>query len=116
MINAEFHLEMNQGLQEEIRQAALRGLMAGGEHILDLARATVPLEEGTLERSGRSSSDGEGAVAVSFDTPYAVRQHEDLTARHAGGRKAKYLENALAEGAEDVGRLVQVAVQRAAGA
>jgi hypothetical protein len=32
---------------------------------------------------------------ASYDTPYAVRQHEDLTYRHAPGRTAKYLERPL---------------------
>jgi len=32
---------------------------------------------------------------VSYDTPYAVRQHEDLTLRHDPGRQAKYLEEPM---------------------
>ena len=29
---------------------------------------------------------------VFYDTPYAIRQHEELNFRHAEGRIAKYLE------------------------
>ncbi len=29
---------------------------------------------------------------MSYDTPYAIRQHEELDYRHAEGRIAKYLE------------------------
>ena len=34
-------------------------------------------------------------AAVSYDTPYAIRQHEDLSYKHDAGRKAKYLEDPL---------------------
>ena len=100
---------------QAIADAVLKGLRDGGEHILKLARDRVPIEEGTLERSGRVTDDGEAVAAVSFDTPYAVRVHEDLGARHADGRQAKYLESAAAEGAQDVGRIVRAAVARASG-
>jgi len=32
---------------------------------------------------------------VSYNTPYAVYQHEDLTLHHEKGRKAKYLEDVI---------------------
>ncbi len=98
-----------------LREAAMDGLENGGEHVLKLARDRVPLEEGTLERSGRVSSDGTSTVAVSFDTPYAVRQHEDMSLRHDAGRQAKYLETAAADGAKTVAQLVRASVRRASG-
>ena len=69
-----------------------------------LAEATqqVPLEDGDLMHSGKVIVDEANRRAyVSFDTPYAVRQHEDMTYQHDSGRKAKYLEdpiNAAARG------------------
>jgi len=76
-----------------VAAAAMRGTTMWGEFILTGARVDVPLDEGTLERSGRVISDERRISAtVSFDTPYAVVQHEDLTFRHAPGRRAKYLE------------------------
>lgn len=73
--------------------AAVRGLAIAAEHLLGAAKAIVPIEEATLERSGVASVDRSSmTAAVSFDTPYAVRQHEELTYRHAPGRQAKYLE------------------------
>lgn len=99
-------------LEGDMAEAALEGLRLGAEHVLKLARDRVPLEEGTLERSGRTSDDGDDTVAVSFDTVYAVRQHEELTWKHDGGRSAKYLETAAAEGAKAVGQLVRAAVRR----
>ncbi len=56
----------------------------------------VPIEEGTLSRSGHVSEDRQQLkVAVSYDTPYAVVQHEEMSFQHDAGREAKYLENAF---------------------
>ena len=80
----------------EVKAAGIRGLRLAAEHVLEEANRTVPIEEGTLERSGTVSVDEQrGAAAVSYDTPYAVRQHEAMDFRHAPGRTAKYLERPL---------------------
>jgi ketosteroid isomerase-like protein len=76
------------------RRAASRGLQRALEHTLGEARRLVPLDEGTLERSGRVDVDGLNG-SISFDTVYAVRQHEELTWKHLPGRQAKYLEQPL---------------------
>ena len=89
----------------EVRRAAERGLALGLEQILTTARQRVPIEEGTLERSGATAQQGLSGV-VSFDTPYAVRQHEDLTMRHDAGRRAKYLESAMQDEADTVRQIV----------
>lgn len=79
-----------------VHEAAAKGLLQGAEYVLGEAVEIVPLDEATLARSGVASVDEEQLVAaVSFDTPYAVDQHEDLTKRHAPGRQAKYLETPL---------------------
>lgn len=78
------------------RRLASEGLERALEHGLTESRRVVPLEEGTLERSGRVTIDGlEGAIT--YDTVYAVRQHEELDYRHAPGRTAKYLERPMNE-------------------
>lgn len=75
------------------RAGAVRGLKLGAEHLLSESRRLVPIEEGTLERSGVASVDeGELLAAVSYDGPYCVVQHERLDYRHDPGRSAKYLE------------------------
>lgn len=77
-------------------EAAARGLLLGAEHVLQVSREVVPIEEATLSRSGRTSVDeAKLTAAVSYDTPYAVRQHEELDYQHDAGRKAKYLEQPL---------------------
>lgn len=103
MIDADVSTSFQTGeIIAALKTADLDGLRLGGEHILKLARDKVPLEEGTLERSGVVTDNGKDTVAVSFDTPYAVRQHEDLGLRHDAGRSAKFLERAMADGQGDV--------------
>lgn len=73
----------------------------------------IPLEEGTLMRSGQTSID-EGALTgtVSYGTPYAVRQHEEMTWRHAPGRQAKYLETAVNTSRDECLRIMQSELRR----
>lgn len=83
---------------KKIRGATVKGLRLWAENLLTESRAIVPLDEATLQRSGVASVDEAAlAAAVSYDTPYAVRQHEDETLRHPGGRQAKYLEKPFIE-------------------
>lgn len=101
-------------IREAQRAGARRGLALGVEHVLQVSRSRVPLEEGTLERSGTATVDeGELRGAVAYDTPYAVRQHEDLTLKHDDGRQAKYLESALEDERETVGEIVAAEIRRA---
>ncbi|MFE7262255.1 hypothetical protein ACFU9B_09330 [Streptomyces sp. NPDC057592] len=97
-----------------IREAAARGLLLGAEHVLAASRQRVPINEGTLERSGATSVDEQQmSAAVSYDTPYARRVHEDMTARHAPGRSAKYLEGVLPKTASEVQALIAAQIRRA---
>ncbi|MBG0830514.1 hypothetical protein HS041_22390 [Planomonospora sp. ID67723] len=95
------------------RAGALQGLKLAAEHLLQTSRAIVPIEEGTLERSGVASVDeGSLRAAVSYDTVYAVRQHEELTWRHDAGRTAKYLETPMADEAGTMGEIIAAQIRR----
>jgi hypothetical protein len=97
-----------------MRQGAVRGVRLGAEHLLQVSRTRVPIEEGTLERSGVASVDESSVTAaVSYDSPYAVRQHEDLTLRHDNGRTAKYLERPLHEENGTITEIIAAQVRRA---
>ncbi|MEV0445857.1 hypothetical protein AB0I84_12860 [Streptomyces spectabilis] len=93
------------------RRLASEGLSRALEHGLSVSNSRVPLDEGTLERSGRIDVDGLNG-AISYDTPYAVRQHEELTWRHLPGRRAKYLESAMNDEREVMLRLMAVPLRR----
>jgi hypothetical protein len=101
-------------------EAGLKALRTGAETILTEAIDETPIETGTLRRSGTVTMGGlpdgaqvyeaaesgsnmkdafpdpegkEKAVYISFSTPYARRQHEELGYNHPLGGKAKYLED-----------------------
>jgi hypothetical protein len=94
-----FRLEWNDDkILAALRGASMEGLELAAEHLLAASSVLVPLEEGDLDRSGEVSTDAdEQAAAVSYDRPYAARQHEELTWRHDEGREAKYLEKPMDE-------------------
>lgn len=100
--------------------AGLKALRTGAEAILTEAIDEAPVDTGTLRRSGtvtvgklpdsariyEAAESGnemkdafpdpvgkEKAVYISFNTPYARRQHEELDYEHPRGGKAKYLED-----------------------
>lgn len=101
-------------------EAGLKALRTGAEAILTEAIDEAPIDTGTLRRSGtvtvgklpdsariyEAAESGnemkdafpdpvgkEKAVYISFNTPYARRQHEELDYEHPRGGKAKYLED-----------------------
>ncbi|MFE5852015.1 hypothetical protein ACFQ61_02145 [Streptomyces sp. NPDC056500] len=101
-------------IAEQLRAAAARGLRIGAEHVLEVSRQRVPIEEATLERSGTATVDEDSlTAAVAYDTPYAVRQHEDMTLRHDPGRTAKYLEGPLNEESGTVEAIIAAQLRRA---
>lgn len=82
----------------QLRDDQVDALADAGEHLLEHANRTVPIEEGTLARSAKSTVvKSERAVVVSYDTPYAVPQHENTTLHHDEGRRAKWLERTVQE-------------------
>lgn len=89
-------------VKKDEREGAARGLYLWAEHVLEEANRLVPLQEGTLMRSGVASvDDSKLRAAVSYDTPYAVLQHEEMGYKHTRGQ-AKYLEMPLVA-SKDVG-------------
>lgn len=99
---------VTRGGQEGVRKAA--------NHVLTEANKHAPHDEGTLERSGTASVDAAAGVgAVSYDTPYAVRQHEDMSLHHDGKGSAKWLENTLAAERETVAQIVATAMRKEMG-
>lgn len=93
------------------RRLASEGLRAALEHTLSVANTLVPLDEGTLQRSGKVEVDGLNG-AISYNTPYAVRQHEELEWKHAPGRQAKYLEQPINTERDQMLQLMAVPLRR----
>lgn len=100
---------------EIARRGAAEGLARGAEHIRDVSVSRAPMDTTALRDSATASHDaGTLAAAVSFDTPYAVRQHEELDFQHPTG-EAKFLESTLASERDTVARLIQAEIRKALG-
>lgn len=70
------------------------------EVVLQEANKKVPLDEGTLQRSGNVDVDTSGSEvkgSVYYDTPYAKRLHENPQYNFQRGREGKWLENTVKE-------------------
>lgn len=113
-MTARYRLRWNvRAAQRGTRDGAVRGLRLAAEHVLERSRRRVPIEEGTLERSGVASVDEQALTAgVSYDSPYAIRQHEELSYRHDAGRSAKYLEGPLNDESGTVVQIIAAQVRR----
>lgn len=63
------------------------------------SKSQVPLDTGALMASCAVSVSDDGSEGtVSYDTPYAVVQHENQSFNHQRGRKSKYLEDPCNDG------------------
>jgi hypothetical protein len=96
-------------LSLEIRRVAAKAInkMAEGAILAD-AIQEAPVEEGTLRGSGRvePATPQNLTARISFSTPYAARQHEELDWEHPKGGKAKFLEDPLKRHGAQIERIV----------
>lgn len=93
-------------LAAEMQTKALIGLEKGAEFVGQKSDTMVPLDEGPLQNSRKVTRAGNRA-AISYNTPYAVKQHEDMTLVHPNGRQPKYLEQALNSAGTRVPDIIQ---------
>jgi len=121
-------------------EAGLKALRTGAEAILTEAIDETPIDTGTLRRSGtvtvgalpdgaqvyeaaesgRDMKDAfpdpvgkEKAVYISFNTPYARRQHEEVGYNHPRGGKAKYLEVPFNRNKKKVVKYAELKIKKA---
>ena len=72
------------------------------ESILGESQKLVPVDTGTLQKSGTVQYNEDKTIAtISYNTPYALKQHEDNTLNHNKSKnpdaQAKYLERPFNE-------------------
>lgn len=93
------------------------GMNEAADEWLTDANTNVPFDEGTLEASGRvtPASSARLEAAVSYDTPYAVRQHEDPSLHHPNGRMAGWLRTAGQTGSARYVGIIRSTVARRIG-
>lgn len=97
-----------------IRKAAERAIADAAEAVGEEIDRITPIEESTLIRSRKVRVDKSSLYAAnSWDTPYAVRQHEDTRLRHDAGRTAKFATKGLQSSAGRVLGYVADTIRRA---
>lgn len=97
----------------QVRAALILGLEDAGEFLLQKANESIPHEEGTLEASGKTRTDSAKLrTYVGYDTPYAIRQHEELSWKHDSGRRAKWLELTFREQQNRVSEFLAKSVRK----
>ncbi|OZC55059.1 hypothetical protein CH289_07645 [Rhodococcus sp. RS1C4] len=87
----------SQAVIDKQRAGAVKGMEIATEALRGEAVDLTPIKDGVLRASSKASVNevDDGVVgAVSFNTEYAVKQHEDVGLNHPNGGEAKYLENA----------------------
>lgn len=128
MANGKFEIRWARDLRkqatQQMRAAAVRGVSDTAEVLLQEANKTAPHAKGPLRGSGVASVDPQKvAAAVSYDTPYALRQHEDTRLRHPDPQnpgsdprgRAKWLQKTLQENAPRYKRHIEQTIRRATG-
>ena len=98
-----------------IRRAMEKAVLDTATLVLAEAKRQVPEELGTLRRSAVKDVDKGGeqiTIKLSFNTPYALIQHENRNFAHSGGKKAKYLEDPLKQYGPKMGKRIEDAVRQ----
>ena len=100
-------------------QAAALGVNMAAARLEALAAPLTPYLEGDLDlsRSIQPATPSDPVAAVTYDTPYAVLQHERMDYRHTTYQhpeaQAKYLESPLKANAGELQKIIQMQVTRA---
>ena len=88
------------GLKREIKEATVNAIEDVTDDLTQKAKELAPLDTGDLRGSGEGKVIKRGNKVrgeVSFNKPYALKQHEELTYNHPRGGQAKYLEQPFRE-------------------
>lgn len=88
-----------------------------GEMVVRESRNRCPKDTGALRASAHATlanamGTRQPVVIVSYDTPYARRQHEDTTLRHSIGGP-KFLENAVKDNQGEIESRIGTALGKA---
>lgn len=96
-----------------VEAKADRALDDAAEYLLEESNRTIPHQTGNMEQSGATHRLSALSRAVTYDTPYCVRQHEDTRNRHATGRRARWLALTLQEQEQRIMRFLQDGIKDA---
>jgi hypothetical protein len=112
-VSRQFRLNWDGGQVVSLMGIGLNaGLEDAAEYLLGEATRRVPIEDLELMESGETSIDRDAhKAAVSYNTEYAVIQHE-RTYRHDPGRTRKFLEIPWLAKRQEMRDIIAVAIRR----
>lgn len=111
--SGEFKIEQDGNALHKIEAVAFQELTKVAHVFLGDANDTIPYDTWDMRNTGQVSADEQNqTVYVSYDTPYVVRQHEDLTLKHKSGRRARWLELTAQENQEEYKRLLASQIRK----
>ncbi len=102
-----------------MRAGAALGLNRAASALMAESQARVPVDTRDLRRSAAThdATPADLVSAVTYNTPYAVIQHERLDFHHPTdhnpGAQAKYLERPAIEMRQQLGAIVAAEIRRA---
>ena len=104
--------------QKEHEQGFHIGVRKAGLWLLRESMKLVPVDTGALRASGplvtRSMGQGfETVMVVGYGQEYAIYVHENLNARHASGKQAKFLEEPARTGRQTMTDIIRDEMRRA---
>ena len=89
------------------------GLKRAGLFLQRESQKIVPVEYGILKNSAFTRAEGSGfdtVIRVGYEASYALFVHENLEARHAPGKQAKFLETPLREKRDEMAAIINESV------
>lgn len=103
-------------IQDIVRNAIKPALNAIGADLQGRVQSEAPVDEGTLR--GAVTYDVQidertMKVTVRASTPYARRQHEEVTWKHPRGGKAKYMSDPLKANSARYRAIMAASIKRA---
>ena len=95
MRNMKLRVSLDKALVKSVtKKCTKKGTWSALDHLAAVSKEQVPLDQGPLKDSCYVDVADDGSSGtVSYDTPYAIVQHENTQYQHQRGRKAKYLED-----------------------
>lgn len=104
-----------------ILRGAVQGLNIAAEALLADSKELTPVDTTDLRKTGsvHQASPASLTSAVTYDTPYAVVQHENLDffhpTDHNPNAQAKFLEQPAVENRHEYGGIIAAQIRRATG-
>lgn len=85
----------DQVARQAAEEGAKDGVRRAADEILQVSNQIVPLDDAVLLGSGMVDWQPGAEATVSYDTPYAVKLHEDRSLSIRGGRRVQYLRKSV---------------------